>query len=191
MSSNVTQLLVELRQGKRTASDQLWTEVYEELHQIAHRQLRRRRPGQTLGATDLVHEAYLKLIDPQRVKWQDRLHFFAVAATAMRHILIDYARKQQRLKRGGDKKRVTLDEMLIPTGERADIFLALDEAIRQLSEHDERMSKIVEYRFFAGLKEREIAELFDVSPRTIRRDWRKARAWLTHALKGRDIHVES
>lgn len=191
MSSNVTQLLVELRQGKRRAADQLWTEVYEELHQIAHRQLRRRRPGQTLGATDLVHEAYLKLIDQQRVEWQDRLHFFAVAATAMRHILIDYARRQQRLKRGGDKQRVTLDEMLIPTGERADIFLALDEAIRQLSEHDERMGKIVEYRFFAGLREKEIAELFDVSPRTIRRDWRKARAWLTHALQEQEIHVES
>lgn len=185
----ITRLLAAARQGDSTAMDRLMALVYDELRAIAHRQLRRRRPGQTLDTTALVHEAYLKLVDPAGAAWQERRHFFAVAAIAIRHILVDAARRRAARKRGGEVLRITFDE-LAPVhkdlGANADAveILALDEALTSLAALNERLSRLVELRFFAGLTEEETAEVLGTSERTVRRDWRKARAFLFHALKG-------
>jgi len=159
----------------------LWEAVYPDLREIAHRALRRRQPGSALQTTALVHEAYLKLVR-QPDDWNGRIHFFAVAAKAMRHILIDMARTRNRQKRGGGQHPVTMDPAALVAEERADVLLALDEALTHLSQHDTRMAQIVEYRFFGGLTEPEIAEILGVTDRTVRRDWRRARAWLAAAL---------
>ncbi len=180
-SENITALLAEVSAGSPDAEHQLWQSIYPDLRRIAHRALRRRRPGQTLQTTALVNEAYLRLVQ-QQADWSGRLHFFAVAAKAMRHILIDYARRQNRQKRGGGQPPVPLDEGMLLADERADTFLALDRALTDLARHDERLGQIVEYRFFGGLTEEEIAALLGVTDRTIRRDWRKAKAWLADAL---------
>lgn len=181
-SREVTRLLSGARAGDPQALGALWELVYEELHHIAHHQLRRMRPGETINTTALVHEAYLKLGDPADAEWENRTHFFSVAARAMRHILVDYARRQQAEKRGGGDVDVRLDEAVIQVGARSEIFLGIDAALTQLAQLNERLSQIVEYRFFGGMTEQEIADLLDLSPRTVRRDWRKAKAWLSHAL---------
>jgi RNA polymerase sigma-70 factor, ECF subfamily len=137
----------------------------------------------TLNTTALVHEAYLKLVDQDRAGWNDRTHFLAIAATAMRRILIDYARRQKRLKRGGERRRLTLDDAMIMADQRADTLLALDEALTGLSALNERLSRVVEYRFFAGLTTEETAAALDVTTRTVERDWTKARAWLYDQLR--------
>ena len=186
----VTQLLAAVRQGDGSAMDRLMTLVYDELRAVAHRQLRRWRPGQTLDTTALVHEAYLRLVDQAGASWQDRVHFLSVAGVVMRHILVDAARRRVTKKRGGEGLRISLDELQPDRGRtdasrRAVEILDLDEALTSLAARNERLSRLVELRFFAGLTEEETAQTLGISERTVRRDWRKARAFLFHALHGR------
>lgn len=180
---DITGLLLAWRAGDDDVFNRLFPLVYHELRRIAHRQLGRERAEHTLGTTALVHEAYLKLVDQTRTQWADRAHFFAVAARAMRRILVDYARQHQALKRGGERGRVSLDDATLVADERADVLLALDEALARLAEIDERLSRVVECRFFGGLTEEETAEVLAVTPRTVRRDWVKAKGWLSRALR--------
>ncbi len=187
-TDEITRLLAAAREGDGEAFDRLVALVYQELRAIARRQLRRRRPGQTITTTVLVHEAYLRLAD-RGAAWQDRSHFLAVAALAMRHVLVDAARRRTAKKRGGDEVRITFDA-LDPAPEesgadaRAVEILAVDRALTALAALNERLSKLVELRFFAGLTEEEAAEAMGTSERTVRRDWRKARAFLFQALGG-------
>ena len=181
----VTQLLIAYGQGDRQALDQLLPMVYSELHGIAARQMRHERADHTLNATALVHEVYLKLMDQNRVSWQNRAHFFAIAARAMRQVLISYARKHNAEKRGGGAPNTLLDGKEIALGERADELLALDEALTRLAGFDERLAQVVEYRFFGGLNIEETAAVLDVSTMTVKRDWNKAKAWLY-----RELHPE-
>ncbi len=157
--------------------------MYDELRRIAHRQIGRERPGHTLDTTALVHEVYLKLVDQTRVQWADRSHFFAVATQAMRRILVDYARKYCSDKRGGGAIRVSLDDANPAVEDRAELLLAVDEALSELGKLDERLSRVVECRFFGGLTEEETAEVLGVTARTVRRDWSKAKGWLHHVLQ--------
>ena len=181
-SGEITRLLHAFRDGDRAAMDALFPMVYDELRASAHGQLRRRRGGQSLDTTALVHDAFLKLIDQQQANWKDRQHFMAVAATAMRHILVDHARRRGAQKRGGDEQRVTFDEGLLQVKSKALDVLALDQALNALSILDPRLGQLVELRFFAGLSVEEIAQFQGVSDRTIKRDWRKARAFLHQTL---------
>jgi RNA polymerase sigma factor (TIGR02999 family) len=181
-TADVTRLLQTLREGSDTVVDALFDRVYEELRALAHRQLNRLRPGQTLNTTALVHEAYLKLVDQSEADWEDRTHFFAVAAKAMRHIIINYARKKSAEKRGGEDDPVPFDERIMAPQDSAEALITVDRALDQLAEQDERMAKVVELRFFGGLTQKESAAALDVSPRTVRRDWKAARAWLSKAL---------
>jgi len=185
----ITGLLAAARQGDGDAASRLMALVYDELRIMARRQLRGRRPGQTLTTTALVHEVYLKLVDQDGVPWQDRSHFFGVAALAMRHILVDSARRRVAKKRGGEDVRIPLDELRLSGGApdaeaRAVEVLAIDRALTSLAALNERLSQLVELRFFAGLTEEETAEAMGTSERTVRRDWRKARAFLFQALGG-------
>lgn len=180
---DITELLLAWRGGDRGAFDRLFPLVYDELRRIAHRQLGRERSDHTLDTTALVHEAYLKLVDQTRAKFEDRAHFFAVAARAMRRILVDYARRHRALKRGGTQARVSLDDAMLIADERADTLLALDEALTRLAELDERMTRVVECRFFGGLTEEETAAALAITARTVRRDWLKAKGWLAQALR--------
>lgn len=179
---DATNLLVDLREGDREAVDRLFPLVYEELRRLAHLQRRRLQPGQTLNTTALVHEAYLKLVDQTRTGWNDRAHFLAVCARAMRQIVLNYARRQSAQKRGGGRAPLPLDEGRLARNERAGVLVALDEALTQLTKRDERMGRVVECRFFGGLTEKEIGHVLEVSERTVRRDWRKAKRWLAQAL---------
>lgn len=182
-TATVTQLLKQFQDGNQEAAEKLWMEVYDELRDIAHHKLARERGDHTLNTTALVHECYLKLVDHNHAQWQSRLHFFAMASRVMRNILIDYARRRTAQKRGGGAPHVALTDAQVSTEPMtADLFLALDQALNRLEELDERLARVVEYRFFGGMKEKEIAELMDLSPRTIRRDWRKAKGWLARAL---------
>ncbi len=178
----VTQLLVAARGGDRGALDRLLPAVYDELRRLARSQLRRERQDHTLLATGLVHEAYLKLVDQAQVEWQGRAHFFAVAARAMRQVLVDYARKRSTEKRGGDRVRTTLGDKGLGTALSFEELVALDEALTRLAELDKRLPRVVELRFFAGLKEKEIAEALGTSERTVQREWARARAWLYKEL---------
>ena len=181
-SHEVTRLLHELRGGNEDALDQLVPLVYEDLRRIARRQLLRERAGHTLSTTDLVHEAYGRLVDLDHVEWQDRAHFCAVAAQAMRRILVDYARRRNAQKRGGQHPHLSLDENRIAVDDQAELVLSLDQALTRLSAFDERLGQVVEYRYFGGLTEEEAAEVLGVSARTVRRDWSKAKAWLFREL---------
>ena len=181
---DITELLAALSTGDRTAMDRLLPLVYNELHDRAHRQLSRQRPGETLSTTALVHEAYLKLSGSRQQSYQNRIHFFAVASRAMRQILVDYARRNLAGKRNGGVA-VSLDPELIGSPDRSDELLALDEALAELERVDERLATIVELRFFGGLSVEETAEVQGISPRTVKRDWRKARAFLFHVLQGK------
>ena len=168
--------------------DRLMTLVYDELRAMAHRQLRRWRPGQTLNTTALVHEAYLRLVDPAGASWQDRAHFLSVAAVAMRHIVVDAERRRNAKKRGGEGLRVSLDEAEPgQSGPDADSkaveILTLDAALTSLAARNERLSRLVELRFFGGLTEEETAQALGISERTVRREWRKACAFLVHFYK--------
>lgn len=178
----ITDLLLQASVGDTSAMDRLFPLVYDELRRVARRALRGEHADHTLGTTGLVHEAYLKLIDQTRVGWRDRAHFFAVAALAMRRILVDYARRHRRAKRGGGASAITLDESVVSLHERADNLVALDDALTRLSELNPRLSRIVECRFFGGLTEEEIAEALGVTTRTVKRDWIKARGWLYQEL---------
>ena len=175
---DITQLLLDLRTGQREVMDALFPMVYDELRQIAHHRLAHRQVGHTLSTTALVHEAYLKLIDQTRARWQDRVHFFAVAARAMRFILIDHARRRQAQKRGSDPVKISLDQVELAADTQAADLLALDEALTRLHTLDERLAQVVEYRFFGGLTIEETAEVLTIAPRTVKRDWQKARLWL-------------
>ncbi len=179
----VTGLLVAYGQGDRQALDQLLPLVYAQLRQIAARRLRHERGDHTLNATALVHEAYLKLMDADQVSWQNRAHFFAIAARVMRQILISYARKHNAEKRGGGAPDTLLEGKEISLDERADELLALDEALTRLGAFDDRLARVVEYRFFGGLTIEETASVLDVSTMTVKRDWSKAKAWLYRELR--------
>ena len=180
----ITQLLLEVRAGDGLAMERLYPLIYDQLHQLAHRALRREHTGHTFATTDLVHEAYFRLVDQTRVEWQDRGQFFAVAARAMRRILVDYARRHAAAKRGGGRRPVTLDESVMTVDDRADTLLAVDEALGRLEAVDARLARVVESRFFGGLTEEETAELLGVTARTVRRDWTKAKDWLYRDLSG-------
>jgi len=179
---NLTQLLVAWRNGNQAALDQLLPLVYDELHRLAQRYMNQEPPGHTLQTTALVNEAYLRLIDQPEVAWQDRAHFFAVAARIMRHLLIDRARGRKYAKRGGGAYQVALDEAANFSQERAAEFVALDEALQALAEIDPRKSQIVELRYFGGLSIEETAEVLKLSPMTVKRDWKLAKAWLHREL---------
>lgn len=181
-ASAVTDLLRESRDGNPEALDRLMPLVYDELRAIAHRQLRAERADHTLGTTALVHEAYLRLIDQTRVAWQDRAHFFSIAARIMRRVLVDFARRRGAGKRGAGIARVSLDNALEAVDQQADLVVAVDEALARLAQLDERQSRVVEYRFFGGLTEEETAGLLGVTARTVRSDWVKARGWLYQQL---------
>jgi len=178
----ISELLHELSQGRREAMDRLVPLVYDELRRIAHGQLQGERAGHTLNTTALVHETYLKLVKINQVQWQDRAHFFAVAARLMRRILIDYARATRREKRGGDATRVSLDEAFDLPVACTDDLLALEEALTRLEERSERQGRVVECRCFAGMSVEETAAALGTSPATVKRDWAVARAWLNREL---------
>jgi RNA polymerase sigma-70 factor (ECF subfamily) len=180
----VTQLLVDWSNGNQAALEKLMPLVYEELHRLAHQYMNRERPGHTLQTSGLVNEAYLRLIDQREVQWQNRAHFFGIAAQLMRRILVDYARSRHYAKRGGDAQQVSFDEAVIVSPERATEVVALDEALNRLAVIDERKSQIVEFRFFGGLSIEETAEVLKVSPGTVMRDWTLARAWLRKEMIG-------
>jgi RNA polymerase sigma-70 factor, ECF subfamily len=178
MESLASGLLRETAQGDPKAASRLLPIVYAELHRLAAHYMRGERAGQTIQATELVHEAYLRLLGDEKIEWQGRAHFMAMAATSMRRILVDRARRKSADKRGGGEVRVPLDELNIFTPERSKELLALDAALDQLAKLSPRQSRIVELRFFAGLDIDEIAKLERLSPRTVKYDWSAARAWL-------------
>ncbi|NBC87167.1 MAG: sigma-70 family RNA polymerase sigma factor [Bacteroidetes bacterium] len=180
--SEVTHLLERLREEDREALDALLPLVYDELHRLAHLELRGEGPDITLRTTALVHEAYNKLVDHHAVDWQGRSHFFGVAARAMRQVVINRARKRKAQKRGGDAPHLTLDEGRIAVDQQADRLVALDEALDRLAAIDERQSRVVECRFFGGMTIEETAIALDVSPSTVKRDWRTAKAWLAREI---------
>jgi RNA polymerase sigma factor (TIGR02999 family) len=171
-------LLLRAGAGEPGAVDGMFPLVYDELRRIAHRHLTRESTGRTLSTTELVHESYLKLIDQTRVEWKGRAHFLGVAAIAMRRILVDRARGRRRLKRGGANSPVPLESIDLSADDRADLVVALDEALDRLRELDSRQARVVECRFFGGMTEEETAEALGVGLRTARRDWAKARSWL-------------
>jgi RNA polymerase sigma factor (TIGR02999 family) len=179
---DITQLLIAWSDGDKEALNRLMPMVYEELRRLAARQMRREDPGHTLQTTALVNEAYCKLVDQKKVRWQSRVHFFSIASQLMRRILIDHARTRATAKRGGGDSNLTLDEAAI-IGEQAPQLLVLDDALKRLSEMDPRKGRIVEMKFFGGLKEEEIAEVEQISTRTVEREWRKAKAWLYDAIQ--------
>lgn len=178
----ITQLLLDWRNGEASAFERLMPIVYDELRRLAGAFMRRQSPGHTLQTTALVNEAYLRLIDSDKVNWQSRTHFFAISAQLMRRILVDAARRKQSQKRGGDHLQVTLDERFdIPLESETDM-VALDDALKRLAELSPRQSRIVELRYFGGLTEEQVAGTLEISTRTVRRDWSVARAWLYREL---------
>lgn len=181
-SSRITDLLEAWSQGDSAALDELIPVVYSELHRVASRQLRRERPNHTLQTTALVNEAYVRLIDQTRCGWENRTHFFAVAASVMRRILVDYARSQRAAKRGGGTQRVSLKDDILASHEHVACVTFLDEALNKLARLDARKSQIVELRFFGGLTIDEVASVLHVSPMTVMRDWAFAKAWLHREL---------
>jgi RNA polymerase sigma factor (TIGR02999 family) len=182
MPGDVTQILKDWSTGNREALDQLLPAVYDELRRLANHYLRGERPDHTLQPTALVHEAYLRLIDQRSVSWQNRAHFFGVAAQIMRRILVDHARSHISEKRGGQRRKLSLDEAVSWASERDLDLVALDDALTALSAFDERKGRIVELRFFGGLSVEETAEVLSVSPQTVLRDWSLAKAWLFNEL---------
>jgi len=180
----VTGLLLKWGQGDEDALEQLIPLVHRELHQIAQRCMAGERPDHTLQATVLVNEAYLRLVDAKAVAWNDRAHFLAVAARVMRRILVDHARARRAQKRGGPAARVAFDEALEVTNEPREDFVALDDALEALATFDDRKSRVIELRFFGGLSVEETASVLKVSPETVMRDWRLAKAWLQREMRG-------
>jgi RNA polymerase sigma factor (TIGR02999 family) len=179
---DITLILRTLRDGRAEAVGELLPLVYAELRAIAHRRLASGGRDATLDTSVLVHDAYLKLFDRSQLDWQDRRHFFSVAAIAMRQIIVDRARRRGARKRGGGLERVDLDAANLAVDERSDDILALNEALSRLAEVDDRLARIVELRFFGGLAVEEVAEVMEMSERTVKRDWRKARALLYQSL---------
>lgn len=181
--SGITELLIDWSEGNPEALNQLFPFVERELHRLARIQMRKLRPGNTLQTTALINEAYIRLIDQNRVQWQNRAHFFAIAAGMMRRILLNHLRDRNRIKRGGGAIQVSLDEGIMITEAKSDEILALEEALCRLSEIDERKSKVVELRYYGGLSVEETAEVLKVSVITVMRDWSMAKAWLARELR--------
>jgi RNA polymerase sigma factor (TIGR02999 family) len=181
---DVTQLLVEWRNGNRSALDRLIPLVEGELRRLARSYMRRERADHTLQTTALINEAYMRLVKQRKVQWQNRAHFFAIAAQLMRRVLIDHAKGHRRAKRGGGAIRVSLDDVAAPFTDRSEELLALDAALNKLSAIDARKGQVVEMRYFGGLTFEEAAEVLEVSPNTVMRDWRMARAWLEREISG-------
>jgi len=190
-AGDITQLLLDHQAGRIDAFNELVALVYDDLRRIAHRQLQRAGPSSLIDTTGLVHEAYLKLVDQSRVRVDDRSHFFAVAACAMRHIVIDFARRRCAARRGGGQPRCPLDEGQLAVIDDAERLVAIGQAISRLTEIDQRLVQLVDCRVFAGLTETETAQAMNVSLRTVQRDWVRARAWLRHALKEEDAHARA
>src|ERR1700754_1957808 len=182
LPEDVTQLLAAWATGDKSALDKLLPLVHAELRRIARRQMSHERDGHTLQATALVNEAYLRLAGQEGYEWQNRAHFFAVCAQVMRHVLIDHARAHARDKRGGGAVHVSLDEAAVLAGQPAEHFLALDDALRFLENVDPQKGKIVELRYFGGLSVDETAEVLNISPRTVRREWKRSKAWLLRLI---------
>ena len=181
---NITELLVGYGRGDKEAIDQLMPIVYDELRRQAARYLRREQPGHALQTTALIHEAYVRLVDQRNVQWQNRAHFFSIAAQLMRRILVDHARTKKRAKRGGSGVRVSLNEATVAVkGLDLDV-VALDEALDRLAKIDEQQSRVVELRYFSGLTVEETAEVMGISAATVKRDWSMAKAWLHRELSG-------
>ena len=187
---NITQLLVAWSSGDQAALEQMIPLIYRELHQRAEAALRRERQGHLMQPTALVNEAYLRLIDCDNIQWQNRSHFFAVSAQLMRRILVDFARSRDYAKRGGGLRQISLAEAAIAPYQQSADLVALDDALNALAELDPRQSRVVELRFFGGLKLEEIAEVLNVSVSTVRRDWSLAQAWLYHELKNNESSDE-
>lgn len=184
-TARITKLLEAHASGENKALNELMPLVYEEMQKMAHRYLLRERTGHTLSATALVHEAYLKLLDFNRIKWQNRSHFFGIASQVMRNILVDYAVAQQAQKRGGKQQRVTLGESDAITEINIHELISINEALKKLEKIDQRQVRVVECRFFGGLTLEETAETLNVSTPTVSRDWKVARAWLNRELGAR------
>lgn len=185
-TASVTELLVRARAGDASALADVFPLIYTELHRLASQQLRQEPDGHTLSPTALLHEAYIRLIDYTRMEWNGRSHFLAVASTAMRRILVDHARSHRSEKRGGALRRVPLESADLPPEERAELLIALDDALGRLKELDVRQARVVECRFFGGMTEDETAEALGIGLRTVKRDWARARSWLY-----RDIYADT
>lgn len=182
LSTEITELLIDWGEGDREALEKLLPLVENELHRIAHNQIRRIRPGNTLQTTALINEAYIRLVDQNRVQWQNRAHFFAIAASMMRRVLLNYVRDQKRIKRGGGDIKVSLSEAMAVSNEKSDEILALEEALSRLAEFDERKARVVELRYYGGLSIEETAEVLKISKITVIRDWNMAKAWLAREI---------
>ena len=182
----VTELLLAWREGEEHALDQLVPLVHQELRRLAHRHMRGERHRVTLQTTALVNEAYVRLVDSRNVKWQNRAHFLAISSQLMRRILVDMARSRRSQKRGGEAEQISLDEGMVVSTEPGKDLIALDEALKALTEMDERKGKVVEMRFFGGLSAKETAEVLGVSEDTVLRDWRLSKAWLLRELSGEE-----
>ncbi len=182
-TESITQLLIDLTHGNNQAVDALLPLIYDELRRLAANYLRRERPDHTLQPTALVHEAYLRMVDQTQVNWQNRAHFFGVAAQMMRRILVDHARSHNADKRGGEFQKLSLDENIDKAIERSSELLALDEALKELALIDEQKARIVELRYFGGLSVEETAEVMGMAPVTIHRHWRATKAWLFGRMK--------
>jgi len=185
LPSGVTQLLRAWEDGDQSALEHLTPLVYNELHRLARRHMSRESESQTLQTTALIHEAYLRLVEFESVRWEDRAHFFAVCSQLMRRILIDLARKRHSIKRGGHERKLTLEEGLLVSADVPTQLLDLDMALTKLAQEDPRKSAVVEMKVFGGLKIKEIAEVLKVSPDTVMRDWGLARAWLLREMDKR------
>ncbi len=182
-SLEITMLLHAWRDGDQGALEKLMPLVYHELHRLAHRYMSRERAGHTLQTTAIVNEAYLRLVDARQVEWKDRAHFFAISANLMRRILVEFARSRGRNKRGGDVHKVEFDEALVVSPQRGTDLVALNDALTAFAAMDERKAKVIELRFFGGLSVEETAEVLNVSPDTVMRDWRLAKVWLWREMK--------
>jgi RNA polymerase sigma-70 factor (ECF subfamily) len=178
----LTQLLIDWSNGDRAALDKLMPLIDDELRRLAHRYMNRERAGHTLQTTALVNEAFLRLVNRKNLQWQNRAHFFGIAAQLMRTILVDHARSHASAKRGGGARKLELDEAMVVSQQKASEVIALDDALNQLTLLDPQQSRIVELRFFGGLTVEEAAEVLQVSPATIKREWSTAKAWLYHEL---------
>src|SRR5258705_4091738 len=188
-SNEVTQLLVAWGKGDQTALDQLMPLVYSELHRLAHRHIKKERPGHTLQPSALLNETFLRLVDQRDVHWQSRAHFFSIAAQMMRRILVDYARSRRYAKRGGDARQVTFDEELMVSRQLSADVIELHDALNELAAIDERKGTVVELTFFGGLSIEETAEVLGVSPGTVMRDWTLAKGWLRLAMESTGLNA--
>ena len=188
---SVTELLMRARSGDASALPNVFPLIYEELHGLAERQLGREPDGHTLSATALVHEAYMRLIDYTRVEWTGRAHFMAVASTAMRRILVDHARSQRSLKRGGTRRRISIDAIQLGIDDQVELLVAVDAALERLAEHNARQARVVECRFFGAMTEEATAEALGIGLRTVKRDWARAKGWLYRELTDSELSEAS